>query len=74
MAAAALADIDQSRGGERQNPRIDQRIVQDHVGLADRTQRPQCQQLRIAGPGAGKNDRMDRDVRARGLVHGAEIP
>ncbi len=68
-AAAALARIFERRvgTGERENARIDQRVVDDHVGARQRVQGVKGQQAGIAGPRADEPDgapieRMARDA------------
>ena len=63
-AAAALAgEIETSTGArQRQNARVHQRVVDHHVGLAQRMQCAHGEQSRIARPGADEPDRTRRQL------------
>ena len=63
--AAALAGKFEPRlrAGERQDARVDQRVVHDHVGLREPGERVERQQAGIARPGAGEPDMARREHR-----------
>ncbi len=70
--AAALAGRDHLRvvAAKVQHSSIDQRVVDDVVGLADGVQRQQREQARIAGPCARQPDLAGREVGQRREVLG----
>jgi hypothetical protein len=60
--------------GERQHARIDQRVVDDHLGLLQAGERVEREQAGIAWPGARKPDMARRKHRYAGALGRQCVP